>query len=421
MRRYTRADNHRGMVTGDFEKNSAQQQWERLLVDGHGSMVAARRLFRYLPAAPRCKLCNNPFGGITGRVFAAAGFKPSRKNPNLCTRCCDALPAGGAEVDIAVLFADLRDSTAMGMRADAAEFAALLNRFYVAATRTLLRHDAVIDKLIGDEVMAIFVKRISGPSYRQRAVEAGLDLLQAVGYGTDEGPWLHLGVAINAGVAYVGNVGGAVVDFTALGDPVNVAARMQQHAAGGELLVAYGVTESLTAVGQRRTLTLRGHEQPIDAFAFTNCGRTDRSSLCSSTNRVHRRAGRCRRHQRACRHAADSPEIVVVDRTGRAGRDCRRQRSREDHIAGDPGWTAITFWRRGLPRWPATRITTESRFGYVPQNDIIHREMPLRRTLRYSARLRLPAGKSAVEADRVVEQTRHDLDLADRAEPGTFR
>ena len=86
--------------------------------------------------------------------------------------------------------------------------------------------------------MAFFVHGISGLGYRRRAVEAGLDLLRAVGYGTDSGPWIELGVAVNAGVAYVGNVGGDVLDFTALGDPVNVAARMQQSAAAGELLVA---------------------------------------------------------------------------------------------------------------------------------------------------------------------------------------
>ena len=54
-----------------------------------------------------------------------------------------------------------------------------------------------------------------------------MELLHAVGYGTAEGPWLKLGAAVNAGVAYVGNVGEGVVDFTALGDTVNVAARMQ--------------------------------------------------------------------------------------------------------------------------------------------------------------------------------------------------
>ncbi|ORB74453.1 adenylate/guanylate cyclase domain-containing protein [Mycobacterium scrofulaceum] len=240
--------------------------WERVLTDGHASLIRARRAFRYLPSAPRCKLCNNPFGGPIGRIFAAAGFRRSRKNPNLCERCCDALPRGGAEVDIAVLFADVRGSTALGDRRRAADFAALLNRFYGAATQTLLRHDAVIDKLIGDEVMAFFVRGISGPRYRQRAVQAGVELLEAVGYGTPDGPWLNVGIAVNAGVAYVGNVGGAVVDFTALGSPVNAAARMQQHAAGGELLVARGVADELMAGSRQRTLHLRGRQDPLGAF-----------------------------------------------------------------------------------------------------------------------------------------------------------
>jgi adenylate cyclase len=260
------------MVTVSIQGEAApaiqQNPWDRVLTDGHASLVRARRVFRYLPSAPRCKLCNNPFGGVAGRVLAAAGYRPSRKNPNLCSRCCDALPTGGAEVDVAVLFADVRGSTALGKRGAASDFAALLNRFYIAATETLLRHDAVIDKLIGDEVMAFFVRGISGPQYRRRAVLAGVELLNAVGYGSDEGPWLELGVAVNAGVAFVGNVGGSVVDFTALGDPVNVAARMQQHAAGGELLVASGVADHLMARTPRRPLNLRGHEQPIDAFVL---------------------------------------------------------------------------------------------------------------------------------------------------------
>lgn len=253
--------------------------WQKVLTDGHAPLVRARKLFRYLPSNPRCKMCNNPFGGPAGRLLGVAGFTPSRKNPNLCSRCCDALPPGGAEVDIAVLFADVRGSTALGQQATAPEFAALLNRFYETATRTLLRHDAIIDKLIGDEIMAFFVRGISGPDYRSRAVEAGRDLLDAVGNGSADGPWLSLGVAVNAGKAYVGNVGGAVVDFTALGDPVNVAARMQQHAAGGELLVAAGVADHLMQGAARRALTLRSHLHPVDAFV-DRIGSASNSAEC---------------------------------------------------------------------------------------------------------------------------------------------
>ena len=256
----------RAVATAERSDLAASEKWHKVLTDGHAPLVRARRLYRYLPSEPRCKVCNNPFGGVAGRVLAAAGFNPSRKNPNLCTRCCDALPAGGAEVDVAVLFADVRGSTALAERASAADFATLLNRFYGVATRTLLRHDAIIDKLVGDEVMAFFVRGISGPDYRKRAVEAGLDLMRAVGYGTAEPPWIELGAAVNAGIAYVGNVGAAVMDFTALGDTVNVAARMQQHAAGGELLVAQGVADDLVGNAALRTLDLRGRQEPLDAF-----------------------------------------------------------------------------------------------------------------------------------------------------------
>ena len=168
------------LAVSESRRDVSSPQRCEVPIDGHASLVKARRVFRYLPAAPRYKVCNNPFGGVAGHVLAAVGLSPSRNNPNLCARCSDALPTGGAEVDIAVLFADVRDSTALAKRTVAADFAALLDRLYIAATRTLLRHDAVIDKLISDDVMAVFVRGIAGPQYRQRAFEAGMDLLQSV-------------------------------------------------------------------------------------------------------------------------------------------------------------------------------------------------------------------------------------------------
>src|SRR6476469_1394471 len=113
------------------------EEWRVILTEGHGSLVRARHLFRLLPSDPRCKVCNNPFGGVGGRVVGLAGWKPSRKNPNLCARCCDALPAGGADVDVAVLFADVRGSTSLGEGAAPAAYAGALNRFYAVATDAL--------------------------------------------------------------------------------------------------------------------------------------------------------------------------------------------------------------------------------------------------------------------------------------------
>jgi adenylate cyclase len=245
---------------------AGESDWHTILTEGHRSLLVSRRVWRHVPSAPRCKVCANPFGGIGGRLAGMAGWKPSRKNPNLCARCCDSLPPGGAEVDVAVLFADIRGSTALGEQAQTSDYAELLNRFYATATDVLLRHDALIDKLIGDEAMALFIPGVAGPDYRRRAVLAAIDVLRAVGYGSAEGPWIPLGVGVNAGSAYVGNVGSAVVDFTALGDPVNIAARLQATAGGGQLVVAEDVHADLPALlphALRDTVEVRGREAAI--------------------------------------------------------------------------------------------------------------------------------------------------------------
>lgn len=247
--------------------SAVDAEWREILENGHRPLAVSRHVWRHVPSAPRCKVCANPFGGIGGRVARLAGYSPSRKNPNLCNRCCDALPPGGAEVDIGVLFADVRGSSAIGQRTDASAYAALLNRFYAVATDALLRHDALIDKLIGDEAMALFIPGVAGPDYRRKAVRAAAAVLRGVGYGSAEGPWLDVGVGVNAGTAYVGNVGTAVVDFTALGDCVNLAAHLQEAARGGEIVVAAGVHDGLDSVlpgAVPRTLQLRGHEAAID-------------------------------------------------------------------------------------------------------------------------------------------------------------
>jgi adenylate cyclase len=123
-------------------------KWRHILLEGRRPMLLLHTIFRHLPSAPRCKGCYNPFGGIGGRLVGLLGFTRSRKNPNLCAACCERLPAGGAEVDIGVLFADVRGSTAMGSHLELGSFAATLNRFYTAATKVLVRHDAIIDKSI---------------------------------------------------------------------------------------------------------------------------------------------------------------------------------------------------------------------------------------------------------------------------------
>jgi adenylate cyclase len=254
----------------DGSENTASANdalWFQVLTEPKHGPRGVRRAFRVLPSAPRCKMCFAPYAGVGGSVTRLFGFRPSRKNPALCDVCVEKMPPGGAEVDVTVLFADVRGSTALGERLGARAFAELLNKFYKVATGVLVAHDATIDKMIGDEVMALFIPGFTGPEYRQRSVEAGVALLRAVGYGEEGEPLLPLGVAVHAGPAYVGVVGSeGVIDFTALGDTVNTAARLQGQAGPGELLISETVYES---VADRypdlaaRSLALRGKEDSL--------------------------------------------------------------------------------------------------------------------------------------------------------------
>lgn len=236
-----------------------EMDWQALLVDGYEPLKKVQRLFRRLPSDPRCKLCMNPFGGVGGKLFAVVGRRPSRKNPNICQYCFDHLPPGGIEVDIGILFADVRGSTAIGEQFSARTFAERLNRFYATATDVIVRHGGLIDKLIGDEVMGLFVPAL-GADYRRQTALAALEL------GTEIRD-VPVGVAANAGVAFVGVVGsGSVMDFTALGDVVNVGARLQTHAGTGEVVLAdelYSLVAATYPDARREIVPVRGRDEPV--------------------------------------------------------------------------------------------------------------------------------------------------------------
>jgi adenylate cyclase len=220
-----------------------------------------RRITRAIPHDPRCKLCNVPFAGF-GRLFKAAGFAPSRKNPNMCNACFEKAPVGGSEAEIGVLFADVRGYTSLVESSSPEAAAELLKPFYRTARDVLLRQDAVIDKLVGDEVMALFIPLFTGPGAIEKMVAAGLELLRE----TSE---LPIGAGADFGQAFVGNVGEEdVKDFTALGDVVNTAARLQGHAEPGQLLIServYEVVRDRFPDAGRVELELKGKAAPVAA------------------------------------------------------------------------------------------------------------------------------------------------------------
>src|SRR5207249_312337 len=99
------------------------------------------------------------FGGPGGFVMRLTGRRPSRMSPRLCDVCESFARThpGGAEISLSLLFADIRGSTALAETLGTTQFSKLIARFYDAVTDELIRSDALIDRLIGDEVIALFI------------------------------------------------------------------------------------------------------------------------------------------------------------------------------------------------------------------------------------------------------------------------
>ncbi|HEY2887595.1 MAG TPA: adenylate/guanylate cyclase domain-containing protein, partial [Candidatus Limnocylindrales bacterium] len=152
-------------------------------------------------------------------------------------------------------------------------FAELLNRFYRVAVDIVIDRDGLVDKFVGDEVVAIFAPGWAGPHHAARAIEAADALLRATGHGVGREPWLPVGAGVHTGVAYVGTVGaaGVVTDFTALGDPVNAAARLASAAPAGQVLVSAAAATSagLDTTGLEATAQdLRGRTETMAVFTL---------------------------------------------------------------------------------------------------------------------------------------------------------
>ena len=203
-------------------------------------------------------------------MFRLMGFVRWEKNPNVCVRCLKDMRMQdvlGAEVEISFLFADVRHSSEIARQMDTMEFTRLMQRFYATANQVLIENDALIDKFVGDEVVGFFMPFLAGADHAAAAVRAAQELLLATGNGEGDRPWLPLGAGVNTGTTFVGMVSsGQKSEFTALGDPINVAAHLVGQAAAGEILVTDAAASAAgLRVGtlERRHLSLKGAQADV--------------------------------------------------------------------------------------------------------------------------------------------------------------
>lgn len=253
------------------EKQSPEEMWRAILTGDMRGLKLTQSMFKRLPSEPRCKLCYAPFGNPGSFFMRALGGRPSPLNRRLCTWCIKSAHKypGGAEVEISALFADVRGSTGLAEHAGPGEFGQLLARFYGTAARAVDRWDGVVDKFVGDEAVALFIPGFAGRDHATRAVSAARDLLHETGHH-DGAPWIPVGIGIHTGVSFVGYVGeDDALDFTAVGDTVNIAARLTAAAGVGEILVsdeAAAAAKLDTSELDHHVLELRGREQTVGAW-----------------------------------------------------------------------------------------------------------------------------------------------------------
>jgi adenylate cyclase len=260
----------------DKERIFQEEDWRAYMEGTHQNIHRMHRTLGRIPTDPRCRFCAVPFAGAGGWIarHLSETNRPWEKNPNLCRRCVTEIGKGevvGAEVEMSFLFADVRASSELARRLGTRDFTMVMQRFYAAAAETLFEHDALLDKIVGDEVVGFFIPFMAGTEHAARAVETARALFAAVGYGSEAGPWLRLGAGVHTGPSFIGFVSrGLDSEFTALGDTINVAAHLAAKANAGEILITEAVGAALEddAVQlERRHLSLKGHE--IDGLVIS--------------------------------------------------------------------------------------------------------------------------------------------------------
>jgi adenylate cyclase len=188
------------------------------------------------------------------------------------------LSSTDARAHVVVVFADLRGFTSIAEQLEPHSVVPLLNEYFSLLTEITFRHEGTVFHMAGDCLMLGFGVPLAQPDSAQRAVRAAREMLSSFGELAQSWKERHhidagLGIGINEGDVVAGNVGSSsYMNYTIIGDAVNVAARLCQRARAGEMLFSRTLKQSLDAHGMDvgatplPPLRLRGRSHPIDIF-----------------------------------------------------------------------------------------------------------------------------------------------------------
>ncbi len=180
-------------------------------------------------------------------------------------------PLGGTRRVMSILFADVRGFTSFSERVAPEELVDILNAHLTVAARAILEQGGTLDKFMGDAVMALFNVPVPQPDHALRAVRAALEMQRRIAEMERKGrPSFRFGVGVHVGEAVAGNIGSPErLDYTAIGDAVNLAKRLQENAKGGQVLLshmAYREVAPWVEVRPLGAIFVKGREEPVEVY-----------------------------------------------------------------------------------------------------------------------------------------------------------
>ena len=259
-------------------ENSTELWWKALLTgDGlEAPMRQVRHALRLLPRPHALRILQLALRRRRRARDASSGpgtFQDQRhllqQVPGMASK-----NIGGVEIEVTLLFGDVRGSTSLAENMSPSEFSALISRFFGVTSKVLLKSNAWVDRLVGDQVIGMYLPFYVGEDHESKAVDAAKELLKRTGHDSTDGPWIPLGIGIHSGVAFIGAVGSedAATDITVLGDVPNTAARLSSAAGPGEIVIS---DDTFTKAGldddlEQRTLELKGKSEPLGVRVLTD-------------------------------------------------------------------------------------------------------------------------------------------------------
>ena len=223
-----------------------------------------------------------PLRGVASAPFRAFGIRPSRMNPNTCTICemmfTKVMKARQVEIDATILFADLRGYTSLSQSRPQGEISELLDAFYDECAEAVWEGDGIVNKTMGDAIMAVFNFPIRRDDHAVQAVRAARAIQERWRTKREllpkslkaDGETIGVGIGIDSGKVNFGEFGRTHHDLTAIGTVVNVASRAQSAASADEILLTSSVYErarSELEMSQSRDYQLKGIAEPVRLWA----------------------------------------------------------------------------------------------------------------------------------------------------------